>query len=180
MANRPKRLEYYNLHCKFGEYNLLDFAQEFVLPTFEDKTMRRETKSGTYFLHDVELVPLFDANSGTPTSNTRLLAIAGRLIKDTTVERLQIFDVEEDKLVQDEQTLRSAPSAIFVLILNNHKLLYLRETYDAPAPATFGLTLQTLINRKRHEYLRGLYTESIAASKEDPNVEKLTQAALDI
>jgi hypothetical protein len=53
--------------------------------------------------------------------------------------------------------MESAPSAFFVLILNNHRLLYFAETASAPSLDSFSATAEYLMRQRWHEYIRHRY-----------------------
>jgi len=55
--------------------------------------------------------------------------------------------------------MESAMSGFFVLILNNHKLVYLPETADAPSLDTFASTLQTFFRIKHRGFIDATYQE---------------------
>jgi len=148
MATKYKSsLELANFICKFGkDLNLLDLAEEVVIPAFLDTSLQRVYTDTSYFFYDVEIVKLLD---GDPP----VLGIAGRFIKDTTLERNQIFN-KDYGLLQDPISMPSALSAVFVLILNTHKLIYLKENKGAALLSTFETTCQRFINIKHDEFIR--------------------------
>jgi hypothetical protein len=147
MKKNESRVEVANLICKFGENKvLLDMFDEIVSPAFFDKKMKRKYDDTTYFFHNVKLVEL-DKSGSTP-----VVGIAGRIIKDTTLRREQIYK-EGQGLVKDEDSIRSSPSAIFLLILNSHRLVYAHETKDAPSKDTFRSTLLSFLRVKYKKYV---------------------------
>jgi hypothetical protein len=115
-----------------------------VVPAFTDPDLRRCFGDITYFLHDVRLL-----NLGTERDPVGVLA--GRIVKTTSVEREQMW--KDGKLVKDHQSLDSAPSALFVLVLNNHKLIYLPETKDAPSLDAFRALSHKFISEKYKNFL---------------------------
>jgi len=160
-------MEVANLICRFGDSVLLDYADEVVLPSFLDSNLSREYAFVREFFHQVEKVVL-DDNPSMP-----VLGIVGRLIKDTTLSREQIY--EKDKgLVRSAKTLRSSPSSLFLLVLNNHRLIYVRETKDGPSKETFGSTLLSFLRQKHKGYLDQLYQAQIPTR----SVTKKTRADL--
>ncbi len=143
MAKKAE-LQIANFICKFGNRNLLDFARNIVMPAFLDTRLRRKYSNNDYFLHQTKLKII-------RTENDTLYTIVGRIINNTTVKRHQIFT--DKGLVPDEASLQSSPSALFMLILNNHRLLYVKETAFAPELKTFGLTLLKFIKIKRMQLI---------------------------
>ncbi len=141
---------------------LLDYAEEIVLPAFTDDTLvRTYGKSTQFFLYETKFEMVED--SEVPT-----LALTGHFVKDTILRRTQIFQ-DGQGLVQDEDQMESSPSAFFVLILNDHKLLYLPETSDAPNVQTFSSTIRTFLIKKHNEFIlelqKGLRETGERASK---------------
>src|ERR1700723_2454744 len=129
-----------NFICRFGDQKvLLDYAKEIVLPAFFDDTyIRSYGKKAQFFFHEVEQVVL-NGDKENP-----ILGISGRFIKNTYLTREQIFDPEKG-IVLDPANIQSSPSAFFLLILNNHRLIYFPETAHAPDLKTFRATLYDFI-----------------------------------
>lgn len=169
MAKKMERtLEMANLICRFGDKKvLIDMLHEIVLPAFLDKELRRSYDETHYLFYGVELVKLDD--------NT--LGVAGRFIKDTVLERDQILDGEKG-LVHDSKKLRTSPSAVFLLILNNHRLLYVKETQNAPGLESFCSTVQKFLRIKHRKYIDVLFEKHKAARKEDKTLPHVTKQEL--
>ncbi|MCC0056728.1 MAG: hypothetical protein H6883_11390 [Rhodobiaceae bacterium] len=164
---RQHNATFANFICRFGDEKvLLDYAEEIVIPAFtRDTFVRSYGKRTNYHFYDVELVGL-SADREHP-----ILALAGRFIKDTELTRHQIFDAKRG-LIQDERRMRSSPSAFFVLLLNNHRLIYLPETPHAPDLNAFKATAEQFLRRRHNEYVDQLY----AALKAEG--EKVTKKSL--
>lgn len=140
--SKQRHIEFANFTCKFGNQKvLLDLAREVVIPAFQPGFFR-EYKDNKFFFLDTRLVNL-------AFSDDPILAIVGRFIRNTYLEREQIYK-EDQGLVKDHQVIASSPSALFALILNNHKLLYLHETGHAPTLEAFRATASKFI-RERHK-----------------------------
>jgi hypothetical protein len=141
-----------NFICRFGDGKvLLDYAAEIVIPAFTRDTYVRSYGERThYHFYEVELVEL-SGNRALP-----LLALAGRFIKDTELTRHQVFDAKQG-LIKDEQRMRSAPSVFFLLLLNNHRLIYFPETPHAPDLNAFKATADQFLRRRHKEYIDELY-----------------------
>lgn len=150
MSKKTLNMEMANLICRFGEKNvLLDLEEEVVLPSFFDSSLIRTYDKTSYFFYDVEAIK-FEEKEET------VVCVVGRFIKDTTLEREQIFD-RKNGLVQDSNSMRSSPSALFLLILNNHRLIYVKETRDAPSKETFRSTLLNFIRSKHKQFIDSEY-----------------------
>lgn len=162
-------VEFANFICKFGEKNLLDLAEEVIIPAFLTPNLTRTYGDTRYLFYNPKMVVINENKKTTP-----ILCLAGRFIKDTILERDQVF--EENKLVRDHQRMRSAPSSFFVLILNNHKLIYVNETSGAPNLQAFNATISSFAKRKHFEFINKLYKKR---KKEDVYAEaRVTKKAL--
>ncbi|MBR7990749.1 hypothetical protein KDX04_33450 [Burkholderia cenocepacia] len=145
-----------NFICKFGEKKvLLDLAEDVIIPAFTDTTLERIYGGTSYFFLDTKIVPI-------TYEGEQLLAIGGRFVKNTEVSREQIFH-ESTGLVRDHRTLRSAPSAVFALILNSHKLIYHPEVAGAPSLSEFRTTCASFIKNKHLAYIDELYEKNKGA-----------------
>src|SRR5690349_18557822 len=116
-------LEVANFVLHFGDdLVLLDRYTEIVKPAFL-KARERSFGDTTYLFHRVKEIDL-------SSRGNREVGIAGRIIKKTRLVREQVFDGR--RLIQDHREMDTAPSAIFLLLLSSHRLLYSRETSGAP------------------------------------------------
>jgi len=143
-----KQVSFANFICKFGEdKNLLDVAEQIVLPAFLDceSLKPRSFKDTEYFFYQPTLLNLGKAS-------TPVLAIAGRFIKDTTLRREQIFTPGMG-LIKTSGKLESSPSAIFVLLLNSHKLIYYPETAHGPSLSSFRSTAYSYIRQRQNKFI---------------------------
>ena len=156
MTRTPSVL-FANLICRFGErYVLLDLAHEVVLPAFTDTSLKRPYGSTSYFFFGIRLSEFENPD---PDARVPLMVLHGQFIKDTVLTRTQVFSAEAG-LVSDEESMSSAPSAFFALVLNNHKLVYLPETPYAPPLGTFASTVQYFLRLKHREYVNALYEQA--------------------
>ncbi|MCW7551087.1 hypothetical protein NX722_00100 [Endozoicomonas gorgoniicola] len=154
MSKISLNMEMGNLICRFGTKKvLLDLVNEIVLPGFLDDTLVRSYGKTSYFFHDVKPV-LLNEKGKEP-----VVAVIGRLIKDTTLEREQVFEKGKG-IVRKTGEMASAPSAMFLLILNNHRLIYVRETKNAPKMETFRATLLSFLRNKHKSYIDALHKEN--------------------
>ena len=131
MAN--KKLNFANFVLRFGdEMVMVDQLKEVVIPAFFDD--REKTTSKTrLFLHDVRMIEqLADRH-----------IIAGRIVKDTILEREKLYDKESKTLKDSSRTLRSSPTSFFALIVETHRLIFVPEHRGSPTLKTF----QSLMRR---------------------------------
>ncbi|MEA3004337.1 MAG: hypothetical protein QOH81_3125 [Sphingomonadales bacterium] len=145
---RQHDLSFANFVLRFGlEQVMMDYMEEIVLPAFTDETHARRYGETTFRFYHVQLLPVGEEN-GVP-----VLAISGHLVKDTVLRRQQIFRRDRG-LVEDEAEIESAPSSFFVLLLNNHRLLYFAETAEAPSLESFKSTTEYFLRHEWHKYVR--------------------------
>ena len=111
-------MEVANFSCKsvLGDLELLDIFNDYVFPAMSNKEVPGSKNSETlsYKFIDLQFLKI-----------EKELLLVGRLVKNLNLQRQQIL--EGDSLVQSYETMESAPSSFFVLILNTHKLLWVRE-----------------------------------------------------
>lgn len=158
-----------NFICRFDDKVLLDYAEQIVIPAFtKDTNVRSYGKRTHYHFYEVELLNMAEEGADP------IIVLAGRFIKDTELTRTQVFDARKG-LVQDEQSMRSAPSAFFVLILNNHRLIYFPETPHAPDLNAFKATAQYFLRKQHKEYVEGLYA-STREDEQPPSKKSLYEA----
>jgi len=107
------------------------------------------------------------------TIDGRVLLV-GRFIKDMILEREQVYNLSQG-LVEDHEELQSSPSAIFVLILDIHRLIYLKETKFAPSLDNFKSTIESFIKAKHKEYIDRLTDESKVEGKRKTKKQLLSE-----
>ncbi|MDI3291021.1 hypothetical protein [Polyangium sp. 15x6] len=138
-------LEFANFICRFGDaYEMLDLAAEVVLPAIFSGDKRRRGKN-TYVLLNPEIVDLGEGHFG----------VAFEFVKSTYLESEQVFDANSDTLREHRDRIESAPSAIVLLVLTTHRLVYMPKTKYAPSLGELAATAQILINRQRDAYIEG-------------------------
>lgn len=147
MSEGEKSIEMANLICRFGDKVLLDHFDEIVYPSFTDEELIRKYGDTRYFFESVELIHL---ESG---DGNDVVGLAGRFIKDTQLKREQIY-VQGEGLKRAPRTMQSSPSSLFLLVLNSHRLVYLKETVDGPNKDAFRSTLLSFLKKKHAEILK--------------------------
>ncbi|WP_157133203.1 hypothetical protein [Roseobacter sp. SK209-2-6] len=168
--NETTQRHFANFICRFGDDKvLLDYAKSIVVPAFtKDTYVRSYGKKTHYHFYEVELMDLAEEN------DDPIMVLAGRFVKQTELTRTQVFD-DSKGLVHDEASLLSAPSAFFVLMLNNHRLIYFPETPHAPDINAFRVTAQQFL-RQRHKEAIDLKYEKTRAEDEPPTKKSLYEA----
>ncbi|GHC12555.1 hypothetical protein [Cerasicoccus arenae] len=169
MANTSTpTLEIANFICRFGEtYRLLDLFNEVVSPAFFGNLSRKYDRT-RYFIYQPKLIEL-EVHEGYP-----VIGLTGRFVKDTFLEREQIFDPVEG-IIPDSQEMESAPSSIFLLILNVHRLMYVKETIGAPSINSFRSTIQSFLKKTHKSFTNRLYDENVYLRESEPNSPKVTK-----
>jgi len=143
-----------NFTCRFGErLVLLDMFDEVVMPAFTDPKRKRKYGDAEYFLIGAQLVKFEDGE----------LAFVGRHVKDTVIERDQIL--VDGVIKKDYVAIESAPTSFFVLLLSNHKLLYVQENSGAPNVAQFATTMSQFLGNAYSEWARGIYDKAHSEGK---------------
>jgi hypothetical protein len=158
-----KRVEFGNYTLKFGEKKvLLDFVKEIVDPSFQERRYLRTIKGkADFFFMDTKLLEFktFDGVKST--------AIVGRMVKNTKLKREQIF--KNGVIVADKKELETAPTSVFVLLLENHRLIFCKEMAGAPTIQNFESTSHAFLKRRHKEYLH-----EVAVERGQKPTEKLT------
>lgn len=149
MATNKRSVQFANFICHFGNLEMLDLCEEVVIPAFTNTKFKRAYKDTSYFFHDVELISIpTDGQHSEP-------AIVGKFVKDTILQRDQIY--EDGKLVANIQKLPSAPSSLFVLILRDHKLLFLPEVNGAPGLESFCTTTERFLKHAHESFIKSTF-----------------------
>jgi len=150
-ASFARNMNLANFTCKFGDSHvMLDLFEEVVWPAFSGGKVRTFSDA-SYFLIDVDLRKWEQQNG------VKEVAIIGRIVKNTVLARDQIF--ENGKIVKNHAELASAPTSLFVLLLSNHKLLYVRENVGAPSLNTFASTISQFLGASFRTWIRHVYDE---------------------
>lgn len=165
-------VEFANFICHFGNDVLLDYLNEIVLPAFLNGRRIRMYGDSKYLLLDVKLVNF--KSELKPDGHTP--ALVGRFVMDTVLQRDQIL--VDDNIVYDTQKIKSAPSSLFVLLLDNHKLIYSKQVPGAPGLSAFRTTVELILKWRWREYLNELSDENKAARELDAKTPKITKRAL--
>jgi hypothetical protein len=109
--------------------------------------------------YDVKLVqPMLDGK--------QCPAIAGRFVKDTKLRRKRIYDPERG-LVMSDVTMDSAPVSFFVLVLQGHRLLYVREDPGAPGLDIFEATIRRFLVDSWEEYIDRMHRSDMPENAQE-------------
>ncbi|HAS6339614.1 TPA: hypothetical protein RQJ95_003308 [Vibrio vulnificus] len=163
-----KKLEFGNYTLKFGNKVLLDMYQDVVLPSFHEMKYLRKRGDTEYFFIDTQVIKLSEEESGEP-----VVGLCGRIVKNTKLKRDQIFVGES--LVEDPQELETAPSSVFLLVLNNHRLIFFKEVAGAPTIDNFRATSEYFLKRRHKEFIQELWEAGKAAREADSSKPRVTK-----
>lgn len=136
-----------NFNCTFKnlfeEYCLLDQFENIVFPALNDKsiykTIRRNNIETRYHIADVKLIKMIDGN----------LALVGTHIKRTMLTISPDYDVNSG-FIGEKAIAPSAPCSTFILLLNNHRVIYYTNDPGAPTIQQFAVTTKYIIG----EYIK--------------------------
>lgn len=149
-------MEAANFTLKFDEKNLLDYIEDIVIPAFTKKRIRKYGET-SYFFSNVKVQEI-----------QGILCIVGRFIKDGILLAEQRY--EKGKIIQDERTMQSSPSAVFVLMLDTHRLIFGKETKQPPTIQMFESTTARFLRDAHKEFVESKVEEAKEAGQ------KLTKA----
>ncbi len=163
-----KKIEFGNYTLTFGDKKvLLDKFTEIVMPSFvEGRYFRSYAGKSEYFFLDTQVIQLNDSK------NKPEYALKGKLVKNTKLQRYQIY--ENGELVSDKKELDSAPSSSFLLLLSNHRLIFTKEVPNAPSIKNFETISSCFLKKRYLEYINEKYNNKIA------NGIKVTKKELEI
>ncbi|MBX8836009.1 hypothetical protein [Enterobacter sp. Y17] len=168
-----KTIEFANYTLNFGtDKVLLDAFESIVLPSFSDQKYIRKFKDTEYFFTETRLISLdtIDAQFEGPLPFPTI-AICGRIIKKTTLKRDQIF--RDGVIIQDHQTLESHPSSIFILILNDHRLMLCKEVAGAPTLEEFENTSKHCLAKRYNSFVDYEILKNKRTRKKKPHVKRI-------
>lgn len=172
MRKYDQAVEFTNFICHFGNGVLLDYLNEIVLPAFLNTSLLRKYGNTEYLLLDVKLVNLKSIQE--PDEYTP--ALIGKFVMDTELRRNQIL--VDGKIVPDRHKIKSSPSSLFVLLLDNHKLIYSKQVPGAPGLLAFRTTIELFLKTCRNEYIKELLSANKAARILDLKIPKITKRSL--
>ncbi|TVO65047.1 hypothetical protein FHP89_13210 [Denitromonas ohlonensis] len=142
------------------------------MPSFHEmKYVRKIREKGEYFFLDTKLV-VVDRTPPIP-----VLGVAGRIVKNTTLKRDQIFR-SGGGLIENKGELETAPSSTFLLILNNHRLVYCKEVAGAPTISNFQSTSQKFMKLRHAEFVNERYEEAKLERVLIPESERVSKRAI--
>lgn len=147
MPRGSKNLEIGNLVCKVGlDKVLLDIFADIIWPSMQVSERYRGFGKTKFKFLSVKLISL-GMDGETP-----ILGVVGRFVKDTVLVRDQVLS-QENELIEDHQELRSSPASLFLLILNTHRLVFVKESRFAPNQSEFRGTFESYVRSGIKDYI---------------------------
>lgn len=126
-----------------------DLFNEVIRPAFTDERLVRAYDKTSYLLMDVSEGLL---QMGGATVDV----LYGQIVKDTILERKQVRRGRE--LVPAEGAMESAPSSVFCLVKENHRLMFMPRHRGAPRIEEFEHTLGKFVRDKYEQYIHFVIT----------------------
>jgi hypothetical protein len=140
-----------NFNCTYGEDNLpmLQYFDEIVFPTFTNDLKRITKDNDEYFFEGTKIIQYKKDE----------FALTGLFVKKTIVEIKSGHDV--NKGVFDENiNVPSAPYSIFIIFLNNHRMILLKnQRKDSPDIRSFSTTVKEFMNKTVIQYNKTMEKE---------------------
>jgi len=151
-------MEIANLVCRSssGDNELLDIFEEYFYPALKYQEIPGSHNSETIKYKFINLKLKKIENE---------LVLYGKLVQCLNIEREQIL--EGENLIESYDSLDSAPSSFFVLILRNHKLLWIREMTRAPKLSNLRSILKRALKQQRDELINTEYSSRISHDTND-------------
>lgn len=162
MARVQKQLEFANFVCRFGdELVMLDMLDDVVLPAFfQDGPVRTYGETKYLFLH-----------TGLKVVGGKL-CLVGRYVVNRKLKSDQVLDEKTLELQPNDEEIPHAPSSLFVLMLESHRLLYLKETKGAPGLDSFQTTVQHALKAKHRTFIDDLLRAKYSNADRTPAKER--------
>mgnify|MGYP000411889737 CR=1 FL=1 len=138
MSKATASLANFNCTLKINNETLpmLEFFQELLYPALNDKTLYKETKTTKYYIADIKLIKLENGP----------YALIGKHIKRTILDIFPDYHTNTGFVGKHSQS-PSAPDADFILLLNNHRVIYYTDKKGAPTVSSFGSTIRCIVNK---------------------------------
>lgn len=128
---------------------MLEFFNEIIYPALNNTKKYKETKRNKYYISDLKLVELTDGP----------MALVGKHIKRTVLDIFPDYNAESG-FIGEQFSAPSAPHSNFILLLNNHRLIYYSNEAGAPTVSSFSTTvghmIYTYVKDKRNDIIQNL------------------------
>lgn len=150
-----RELEIANFTCKFGDLDLLDFFEKWFYPSIKNGIVSGSRSSETLSYQFINLK--LDTIDEEPL-------LCGYFVKSLNIKANQRL-TEDEELIESDETMLSDPSSFFVLLLKNHKLLWLREVSRAPTIKDLRYAIEKMLQNYRNEELSRIISNKCRENK---------------
>ncbi|MEG0773898.1 hypothetical protein [Clostridium sp.] len=132
-----KQVSLANFNCTFGvkEEPMLNYLEEFVLPAFTSGIVREISEDTEFFLENVKLIEF----------EPEKFALAGLIVKSTVLE---VKSKREDgKLKLTDFKYPADPFSIFIIFLENHRMVLVKNQKGSPDLRSFSATVKYIMRK---------------------------------
>jgi hypothetical protein len=137
MKNNGKMIQYANFNITFGEDSMpmLELFDEIMMPAFTSSILKRgkDTDRSRYAFNEVN-VKEFNGD----------YILCGNIIKDTKLERYTTLSPNMI-LESSPAQMETAPYSRFIIFLENHRMLLVRNEADSPDIRSFQATVREIL-----------------------------------
>lgn len=134
--NGYKKLELANFNCTFGDDDepMLNYFSEIIYPAISSGK-RIKNRDKEYLIEDLRLYEIDGLG----------FILSGLFIMKTELEVKSIYN--EDKGIQaTDFKYKSDPYSAFVILLRNHRMIYIKNQKGSPTIKSFGSIVRKMIN----------------------------------
>lgn len=124
----------------FGEDDdpLLEHFEDIIYPAFTSDIIIKANKL-QYEFNDVKLIK---------NKNTKFVLV-GNLVKHTTYTKET--EVTNNEIVYNYEELNSSPFSRFIIFLENHRMMLIKNENNSPDIRSFQLTTREILKRYKKE-----------------------------
>ncbi|MCD4651482.1 MAG: hypothetical protein K8S56_06830 [Candidatus Cloacimonetes bacterium] len=155
---KKKKMTIGNLNCVFeskeNTIGFFDLWDKFTRNVFQENKPHPPKREPKFLFYDVKI--------DNDLHNEPV--IIGKIVKVTTLDIMQEFNA--GKLCNVDNHYPSAPSSVFVLLIRNHLLLFLKEHRGAPSVANFRAYFTDRVRIERQKYIAQQSQEKKLTKKE--------------
>lgn len=156
-----------NFNATFGDKELpmLEYFEEIIYPAFKSGFIRGKEDTLPYYFFDNIVLKTYE--------NDRVV-LCGNLIKNTELKRKTLL--ENGQITSSPYTMETSPYSRFVIFLDNHRLILVKNESDSPDTRSFEATVKEVVNRYIREENRRRKKEM--DSVKDSRAELLPKATI--
>lgn len=127
-----------NFNVTFGDEELpmLEFFEEIIYPAFKSGFIRGKEDVLPYYFFDNIVLKMHENNRA---------ILCGNLIKNTELRRKTIL--KDGQITSSPHIMESSPYSRFVIFLDNHRLILVKNESDSPDTRSFEATAKEVISK---------------------------------